>query len=74
MEWLSTHPMSAGRAERLKAELAGLPKKSPMLLRSNGPKSVSRSRVMRLGVIADTHGLFDPAVGDPLLAGVAERR
>lgn len=29
MEWLSTHPMSTGRAERLKAELAALPKKSP---------------------------------------------
>ncbi len=29
VEWLSTHPMSAGRAERLKTELAGLPKKSP---------------------------------------------
>ena len=29
MEWLSTHPMSAARAERLKAELAALPKKSP---------------------------------------------
>ncbi len=28
MEWLSTHPMSIGRAERLKAELAALPKKS----------------------------------------------
>jgi beta-barrel assembly-enhancing protease len=29
MEWLFTHPMSAARAERLKAELAALPKKSP---------------------------------------------
>jgi len=29
MEWFSTHPMSAARAERLKAELAALPKKSP---------------------------------------------
>ncbi|MBI5316434.1 MAG: M48 family metallopeptidase [Nitrospirae bacterium] len=29
MEWLSTHPMSAARAERLKAELAALPKTSP---------------------------------------------
>ncbi len=29
MEWLSTHPMSAARAERLKAELAALPKNSP---------------------------------------------
>jgi Zn-dependent protease with chaperone function len=28
MEWFSTHPMSAARAERLKAELAALPKKS----------------------------------------------
>jgi hypothetical protein len=28
MEWLSTHPMSAARADRLKAELAALPKKS----------------------------------------------
>jgi beta-barrel assembly-enhancing protease len=28
MEWLSTHPMSAARAERLKAELTALPKKS----------------------------------------------
>ena len=27
MEWLSTHPMSAARADRLKAELAALPKK-----------------------------------------------
>jgi predicted Zn-dependent protease len=26
MEWLSTHPMSTARAERLKAELASLPK------------------------------------------------
>lgn len=29
MEWLSTHPMSIARADRLKAELASLPKKSP---------------------------------------------
>jgi Zn-dependent protease with chaperone function len=29
MEWLSTHPMSAARAERLKTELAALPKNSP---------------------------------------------
>jgi len=29
MEWLSTHPMSAARAERLKAELAALPRTSP---------------------------------------------
>ncbi|MDZ4733831.1 MAG: M48 family metallopeptidase [Nitrospirota bacterium] len=29
MEWLSTHPMSTARAERLKAEFAALPKKSP---------------------------------------------
>ena len=29
VEWLSTHPMSAARAERLKSELAALPKKSP---------------------------------------------
>ena len=29
MEWLSTHPMSTARAERLKAELAALPKRSP---------------------------------------------
>ena len=29
MEWLSTHPMSAARAERLKTELAVLPKKLP---------------------------------------------
>src|SRR6185295_8601278 len=29
MEWLSTHPMSAARAERLKTELAALPKKLP---------------------------------------------
>ncbi len=28
MEWLSTHPMSTARADRLKAELAALPKKS----------------------------------------------
>ena len=31
MEWFSTHPMSTARAERLKAELAALPKKSPEL-------------------------------------------
>jgi predicted Zn-dependent protease len=29
MEWLSTHPMSTARAERLKSELAALPKKTP---------------------------------------------
>jgi len=29
MEWLSTHPMSTARAERLKTELAALPKNSP---------------------------------------------
>jgi len=29
MEWLSTHPMSTARVERLKMELAALPKKSP---------------------------------------------
>jgi Zn-dependent protease with chaperone function len=29
MEWLSTHPMSTARAERLKVELAALPKRSP---------------------------------------------
>lgn len=29
MEWLSTHPMSHGRAERLKTELAAMPKMSP---------------------------------------------
>lgn len=29
MEWLSTHPMSTARAERLRAELASLPKKTP---------------------------------------------
>lgn len=29
VELFSTHPMSAARAERLKAELAGLPKRSP---------------------------------------------
>jgi Zn-dependent protease with chaperone function len=29
MEWLSTHPMNAARADRLKAELAALPKKLP---------------------------------------------
>ncbi len=28
LEWLSTHPMSQGRAERLKQELAALPKQS----------------------------------------------
>jgi predicted Zn-dependent protease len=28
MEWFSTHPMSTARAERLKAELAALPKRS----------------------------------------------
>ena len=30
MEWLSTHPMSTARAERLKAELAALPKTVPV--------------------------------------------
>jgi predicted Zn-dependent protease len=30
MEWLSTHPMSQGRAERLKAELAAMPKMTPV--------------------------------------------
>jgi Zn-dependent protease with chaperone function len=29
MEWLSTHPMSMARAERLRAELASLPKRTP---------------------------------------------
>lgn len=29
MEWLSTHPMSTARAERLRSELAALPKKTP---------------------------------------------
>ncbi len=29
MEWLSTHPMSTARADRLKVELAALPRKSP---------------------------------------------
>jgi predicted Zn-dependent protease len=29
MEWLSTHPMSQGRAERLKEELGALPRLSP---------------------------------------------
>ena len=29
VEWLSTHPMSAGRAERLKTEIATLPKTTP---------------------------------------------
>jgi predicted Zn-dependent protease len=29
MEWLSTHPMSTARADRLKAELASLPKMAP---------------------------------------------
>lgn len=29
MEWFSTHPMSTARADRLKTELAALPKKSP---------------------------------------------
>jgi Zn-dependent protease with chaperone function len=29
IEWLSTHPMSSARADRLKAELAALPKRSP---------------------------------------------
>ncbi|MEO8339330.1 MAG: M48 family metalloprotease [Nitrospirota bacterium] len=29
MEWLSTHPMSAARTERLKTELDDLPKKLP---------------------------------------------
>lgn len=28
VEWLSTHPVSAGRAERLKAEMSALPKQS----------------------------------------------
>ena len=30
MEWLSTHPMSQGRAERLKSELAAMPKRDPL--------------------------------------------
>ncbi|MCS6897187.1 MAG: M48 family metallopeptidase [Nitrospira sp.] len=30
LEWLSTHPMSRGRAERLKTELASMPKLSPV--------------------------------------------
>ncbi|MEK6633094.1 MAG: hypothetical protein AABY94_07235 [Nitrospirota bacterium] len=29
LEWLSTHPMSSARADRLNAELAALPKRSP---------------------------------------------
>jgi predicted Zn-dependent protease len=29
VEWLSTHPMSTGRAERLKAEAASLPRQAP---------------------------------------------
>jgi beta-barrel assembly-enhancing protease len=29
VEWLSSHPMSAGRAARLKMEIAALPKKTP---------------------------------------------
>jgi beta-barrel assembly-enhancing protease len=29
VEWLSTHPMSSGRAERLKAELAAMPMQTP---------------------------------------------
>ncbi|MCC6139938.1 MAG: M48 family metallopeptidase [Nitrospira sp.] len=29
VEWLSTHPMSSARADRLKAELAALPKRTP---------------------------------------------
>ena len=29
MEWLSTHPMSTGRAERLNAEVAALRKQQP---------------------------------------------
>jgi predicted Zn-dependent protease len=29
MEWLSTHPMSSARADRLKAELTTLPKQAP---------------------------------------------
>ena len=74
MEWLSTHPMSAARAERLKAELAALPKKSPepftfdwkQVQVSLGSQSVCRPMnqrsAIRIGVIADTHGLFDPAI------------
>lgn len=30
VEWLSTHPMSRGRAERLKAELMAMPKLTPL--------------------------------------------
>lgn len=30
MEWFSTHPMSQGRAERLKAELVAMPKLAPV--------------------------------------------
>lgn len=29
IEWLSTHPMSSARADRLQAELAALPKRTP---------------------------------------------
>jgi predicted Zn-dependent protease len=29
IEWLSTHPMSTARADRLKTELSALSKKSP---------------------------------------------
>ena len=49
MEWFSTHPMNAARADRLKAELAALPKKLPepftfdwkQVRASLGPQSVA---------------------------------
>lgn len=42
LELFSTHPMSAARAERLKAELAALPKRSPSPSRSTGIRFASR--------------------------------
>ena len=73
LEWLSTHPMSSARADRLKAELAALPKRAPepftfewkTVQDALGVQPVrprERRSVARIGVIADTHGLFDPSL------------
>ena len=73
MEWFSTHPMSAARADRLKAELAALPKNPPepfefdwkqvqASLGSSRSFPMSQHGTIQIGVIADTHGLFDPAI------------
>ncbi|ULA66613.1 MAG: Putative Peptidase, family M48 [Nitrospira sp.] len=48
VEVFSTHPMSAGRAERLKAELAALPKRTP------------EPFTFQWKTIQDSLGVFDP--------------